>query len=105
MRNKGNGQFRRFLFRAGGTAHDHRVFVGVKLIVPAALNHKHGFKVKGDKPPAFILRPVDVTPARPANAHTAHPRFPAEQGNNRRETQTASGPMFGFSGLNETTYS
>ena len=37
MRNKGNGQFRRFLFQAGGAAHDHRVFVGVKLIVPAAL--------------------------------------------------------------------
>ena len=74
MRNKGNGQFRRFLFRAGGAAHDHRVFVGVKLIVPAALNHKHGFKVKGDKPPAFALRPLNFTPAPSANAHTAHPR-------------------------------
>ena len=96
MRNKGNGQFRGFLFRAGDAAHDHRVFVGVKLIVPAALNHEHGFKVKGDKPPAFILRPVDVTPARPAMLILCAPFFPPNRGTTAWKRKPLPGRRSGF---------
>ena len=69
MRNKGNGQFRRFLFRAGGAARDNFAFIGHETVPSAAFNHKDGFRVHRHIAPARCAYPFNGTAAPTAITH------------------------------------